>query len=126
MREFTAANCSTNCDGRRDWTLITDFGVAGVIETTKVAVGIAGTPAYMAPELAEAAMQQKPPDEMAGVRSVASDSYSLGATLWSALTGKSPCDEQLTAKRQLRATASGHLRFDESFGPIFRRTSQNL
>jgi serine/threonine-protein kinase len=97
--------------------LITDFGLGDLIETTEGAVGIAGTPAYMAPELAEAAMQQKPPEEMAGVRSVASDIYSLGATLWSALTGKSPCDDQMTAKQQLRAVASGQLRFNESSGP---------
>jgi serine/threonine-protein kinase len=98
-------------DGGRP--LITDFGLADVVETSEVAGGIAGTPAYMAPELAEAALQQKAPDEVAGIRSVASDVYSLGATLWSALTGKSPCDEDLTPKEQLETVACGQPRFDD-------------
>jgi serine/threonine-protein kinase len=98
-------------DGGRP--LITDFGLADVIETPEVAVGIAGTPAYMAPELAEAALQQKSPDEVAGIRSITSDVYSLGATLWCALTGKSPCDQDLTPKEQLETVARGQLGFDD-------------
>lgn len=90
--------------------LITDFGLADMIETTEVAVGIAGTPAYMAPELAAAALEQRSPDQIAEVRTVASDIYSLGATLWSALTGMSPCEDDLSPKHQLRAVASGKLR----------------
>lgn len=96
--------------------LITDFGLADVIETTEVAIGIAGTPAYMAPELAEAALQQRSPEQIAEVRSVASDIYSLGATLWSVLTGMSPCEDNLTAKQQLQAVVSGQLRVNDTRG----------
>ena len=35
-------------------------------------------------------MRNAAPDEVAAIRSVSSDVYSLGATLWAALTGKSP------------------------------------
>ncbi len=94
--------------------LITDFGLADVIETKEVARGIAGTPAYMAPELAEAALQQRTPEEIAQVRSVSSDIYSLGVTLWSVLTGIQPCDENLSAKEQLIAVATGQLRVKDT------------
>lgn len=96
--------------------LITDFGLAELVETSEVALGIAGTPAYMAPELAEAALQQRSPDQIAEVRSVASDIYSLGATLWSVLTGMSPCEDNLTAKQQLQAVVARQLSVNDRVG----------
>jgi predicted Ser/Thr protein kinase len=107
-------NILIEAEGERP--LITDFGLADVIETAEVAIGIAGTPAYMAPELADAALRQKSAEEVAGIRSIASDIYSLGATLWFALTGKPPCDENLTAKQQLQSVASGQLQFSGPWG----------
>ena len=82
--------------------LITDFGLAEFdlcfdlqgdeIQKDSGAENIAGTPAYMAPELLRAAMQQASPQEAALVRSVSSDVYSLGATLWATLSGRSPLE----------------------------------
>lgn len=48
---------------------------------------IAGTPAYIAPELAKAALSKAASFDAASIPSVSSDVYSLGATLWSALAG---------------------------------------
>lgn len=82
--------------------LITDFGLAEFdlcfelqgdeIQEDSASDYIAGTPAYMAPELLNAAMQQAGSQEVAIVRSVSSDIYSLGATLWATLTGRSPLE----------------------------------
>lgn len=82
--------------------LITDFGLAEFdlrfdLQADEILAGsaaenIAGTPAYMAPELLHAAMQQAGSQEVALVRSVLSDVYSLGATLWATLTGRSPLE----------------------------------
>ena len=82
--------------------LITDFGLAEFdlcfdlkcdeILAESASDNIAGTPAYMAPELLHAAIQQASPQEVALVRSVLSDVYSLGATLWATLTGRSPLE----------------------------------
>lgn len=77
-----------------DRPLISDFGLAALDGTEAInePAGVTGTPAYMAPELAMAAMENKSPEEVAAIRSVASDIYSLGATLWAALTGCPPSD----------------------------------
>ena len=88
--------------------LITDFGLAEFnqyfdlqgAETTDDATidGVAGTPAYMAPELLHAAMSHASLLDATLVRSVSSDIYSLGATLWATLTGRSPLELKETQK----------------------------
>lgn len=93
--------------------LITDFGLAEIIGAEEISNGVAGTPAYMAPELANAAIQQKSPEEIAGIRSVSTDIYSLGATLGFLLTGRPPYREGQTAREQLEMAASGRSVFNE-------------
>ena len=75
-----------------DRPLLSDFGLAefDAYEASTTSTGVAGTLAYMAPELSQAAMRNASPDEIAAIRSVSSDVYSLGATLWAALRGHSP------------------------------------
>ena len=75
-----------------DRPLLSDFGLAefDACDASTTSTSVAGTLAYMAPELAQAAKRNASPDEIAAIRSVSSDVYSLGATLWAALTGRSP------------------------------------
>jgi eukaryotic-like serine/threonine-protein kinase len=67
------------CGGRR--VVLTDFGIAATTEDDAGAAtgGIAGSPAYMAPEQVHG-----------GKAAPASDLYSLGATLYAAVEGRSP------------------------------------
>ena len=75
-----------------DRPLLSDFGLAefDAYDASTTSTGVAGTLAYMAPELAQAARRNASPDEIAAIRSVSSDVFSLGATLWAAMTGHSP------------------------------------
>ena len=86
--------------------LLNDFGLAEfcACDMLTASTGIAGTLAYMAPELIEAAMRNAPPDEIAAIRSVSSDVYSLGATLKAALTGESP-RQSLSGQQSADVTA---------------------
>jgi hypothetical protein len=100
-----------------DRPMISDFGLAGLDATSAITpeVGIAGTPAYMAPELANAILHGWTADDIAACRSVSSDVYSLGATLWAALSGCSPCYENRTPREQLADVAAGTVRFNREF-----------
>ncbi len=100
-------------ESETDRPMITDFGLADFDArySRDVLGGVVGTPAYMAPELARAALQGETPDDVAAVRSVASDIYSIGATLWSALTGRSPCDDRRNPRQHLTDVANGNLEF---------------
>jgi eukaryotic-like serine/threonine-protein kinase len=96
-----------------DRPMITDFGLADLDArySTDVSRGTVGTPAYMAPELAREALHGQTPDEAAAIRSVATDIYSLGATLWSALTGSSPCSDQRMVHQHLMKVGEGKADF---------------
>jgi eukaryotic-like serine/threonine-protein kinase len=98
-----------------DRPLISDFGLADLDATSAITpdAGIAGTPAYMAPELAKAAIHGRTTDDVNASRTVSSDIYSLGATLWAALSGCSPCSENRTPLEQLSDVAVGRLRFKD-------------
>ena len=105
-------------DGNRP--LISDFGLAefDTFAPAGHSHNVAGTPAYMAPELANAALSETVSDHVASIRSVASDIYSLGATLWSALAGCSPCFEGRDQKQQLADVVTRNMRFaqKQNFG----------
>lgn len=79
---------------------LTDLGIARWADETRTETGlIGGTPAYLAPEVA---------DGHDGTR--ASDVFSLGATLFAAVEGGSPWgDSENTPLRQLRRAASFQL-----------------
>ena len=72
--------------------LLSDFGLAEFCTSDMLTAStdVAGTLSYMAPELIAAAMRHAKPEEIVAIRSVSSDVYSLGATLWAVLTGRSP------------------------------------
>ncbi len=93
----------------RQRPLITDFGLADATDGLDVISGVHGTIAYMAPEMATAALNDSQ-EELATIRTTAADIYSLGVTLWSSLTGLSPCFEKQTPREQLESISRGHLR----------------
>ena len=80
-RDIKPANIMLTDDGRR--TVLTDFGIASVLDTGSVSLtttgSILGTADYIAPERLER--------ENSGP---AADLWSLGATLYAALTGRPP------------------------------------
>ncbi|MGW6447173.1 serine/threonine-protein kinase [Lentzea sp. NPDC055074] len=77
-RDVKPGNVLIADDGR---VKLTDFGIArNVAEATMTARGITlGTPAYIAPEVAQG-----------GDVSAAADRWSLGATMWAAMAGEPP------------------------------------
>ena len=76
-RDLKPANIMIDGKGQ---VRITDFGIAALVDD-KESGGMAGTPAYMAPELYQG-----------GQPSVRSDLYALGIVLYELLTGKQPFD----------------------------------
>jgi len=70
--------------------MLSDFGLAELTsELNGKSNDIAGTVAYMAPELIDAIRNHRTRDDFADVRSFASDIFSLGATLGSVLPARS-------------------------------------
>ena len=88
---------------------ITDFGISHAVgDVTVTATGIlAGTPAYLAPELAQGNSADFP-----------SDVFSLGATLYTALEGAPPFGLSDNAMAQLHRVASGEITPPTQSGPL--------
>jgi serine/threonine protein kinase len=78
---------------------ITDFGVSKALDegTVTTQTGMAGTPAYLAPEIARGEDPSR-----------ASDVYSLGSTLYHAVEGKPPFGTNANPLALLHAVASGN------------------
>ncbi|HET7011381.1 MAG TPA: protein kinase [Anaerolineales bacterium] len=103
-RDVKPSNIKLQPDGR---VVLVDFGIAKVFEQTQTSTGARGlTPGF------------SPPEQYGGARTDArSDEFSLAATLYSLLTGKSPADsiermlnkEQLVPPRQLNPRLPAHV-----------------
>ena len=88
---------------------ITDFGVsraAGDVTVTQTGM-MAGTPAYLAPEVARGQ-----------VPTPASDVFSLGATLYAAVEGRGPFGESDNPLALLHAVAGGQVAPPQHAGPL--------
>jgi tRNA A-37 threonylcarbamoyl transferase component Bud32 len=93
-RDLKPGNVMITPDGR---AVLTDFGIAATVgDLSIIRAGIvAGAPGYMAPERASG-LPATP----------AADLWSLGATLYAALSGQGPFDDREDAQATLRAIAS--------------------
>ncbi|HWI01805.1 MAG TPA: protein kinase [Propionibacteriaceae bacterium] len=89
--------------------LISDFGIARALgDATLTSSGmIHGTPAYLAPEVARG-----------GEADFASDVFSLGSTLYSALEGRPPFGTDDNTMALLHRVASGQFPPPEQSGPL--------
>ncbi len=95
--------------GDDDTVKITDFGVSRVVEdVTQTTTGtFVGTPAYLAPEVAQG-------KEV----TFASDVYSLGATLYTAVEGTPPAGTSSNPMLLLHRIASGDVVPPKQAGPL--------
>ncbi|MBL9001025.1 MAG: serine/threonine protein kinase [Phycisphaerae bacterium] len=91
-RDIKPSNIMLDTDCR---VYLTDFGIAitrPVGESGSDKAGLAGTPAYMAPEAF---------DEVASTRT---DTYALGVTMFELLTGAAPFEGEYTQVREMHRT----------------------
>jgi eukaryotic-like serine/threonine-protein kinase len=88
---------------------ITDFGISKALDdgTVTTQTGIAGTPAYLAPEIARGEDPSR-----------ASDVFSLGSTLYHAVEGKPPFGTNTNPLALLHAVASGNAPPAQHAGPL--------
>ncbi len=105
-RDVKPANVLIDEKGR---TKITDFGISRAAgDVTLTATGmVAGTPAYLAPEIARGS-----------TAGFASDVYSLGSTLYAALEGTPPFGHYENALALLHRVASGDIVPPQRSGPL--------
>jgi eukaryotic-like serine/threonine-protein kinase len=88
---------------------ITDFGISKALDdgTVTTQTGIAGTPAYLAPEIARGEDPSR-----------ASDVFSLGSTLYHAVEGRPPFGANSNPLALLHAVASGNADPPRNAGPL--------
>ncbi|MCT2586362.1 serine/threonine protein kinase [Actinophytocola sp. S1-96] len=88
---------------------ITDFGISKALDDGTVTTqnGIAGTPAYLAPEIARGEDPSR-----------ASDVFSLGSTLYHAVEGRPPFGTNTNPLALLHAVASGNVPPARNAGPL--------
>jgi len=105
-RDVTAGNILV---GDSDTVKITDFGVSRVVEDVTGATtgAFVGTPAYLAPEVAQGKKA-----------TFASDVYSLGAALYSAVEGTPPAGRNDNPIALLHRIASGEVVPPKRAGPL--------
>ena len=105
-RDVKPANVLIGEDGT---VKITDFGISRVISdlTLTATSTFAGTPAYLAPEIARGASA-----------TFASDVYSLGATLYAAVEGAPPVGDDSNAMKLLYKVSSGEITPPTQAGPL--------
>ncbi|MCG8918862.1 serine/threonine protein kinase [Actinokineospora sp. PR83] len=95
--------------GHDDTVKITDFGISRLVEdvTGTTTTNIAGTPAYLSPEVAQGK-----------AATFASDVFSLGATLYTAIEGVSPFGANDNTMATLHRAASGQIDPPRNSGPM--------
>ncbi len=108
-RDVKPGNVLLGTDGTDGTVKITDFGIARAVGDTGITASelVVGTPAYMSPEVAKG----EPP-------TFASDVYSLGATLSTAIEGTSPIGYSDNAMALLYRAASGEITPPTHAGPL--------
>jgi eukaryotic-like serine/threonine-protein kinase len=113
-RDIKPANILVGTDGS---VKITDFGISRVVEdlTATMTGMFAGTPAYLAPEVAKG-------DQA----TFASDVYSLGATLYTVIEGAPPAGSSNNPMGLLYRVASGDINPPKQAGPLTKLLTRLL